>query len=230
MIMKETLKEQLIPDSFHPIERLQNFVHMGVVRNYQKGETVVLPGETIDRIIYVLSGKLTVNFLNDDGRQKLMYKAGQYSIVDRLFPLENCFVHVISEEKSKICFFTKEQLFIIFKQDDEILNEFLVNYSSKCFHFMNGSKEMALYNPSIRVLRLIHELCLTEGKVVDNVYEIDVKLSQRAISEMTGVHFVTICRVFSWLKKENILQKTTNKIIINDLERLKEIINENSKN
>lgn len=227
--MVETFIEQLIPDTFHPIEKLQNFSYMGVVRNYEKGDTVVLPGETIDRVIYVLSGKLTVNFLNDDGRQKLMYKAGKYSIVDRLFPLENCFVHVIAEERSKICFFSKEQLFMILKQDDEILNEFLVNYSSKCFHFMNGSKEMALYNPSVRVLRLLHELCVTEGKRVDDTYEIDVKLSQRAISEITGVHFVTICRVFSWLKKENILHKTTNKIIINDLERLKKLIIENSK-
>ncbi|NLI90795.1 MAG: Crp/Fnr family transcriptional regulator [Peptococcaceae bacterium] len=224
--MKNSLKEHLIPDSFHPIERLKNYVHMGTVRNYQKRDTVVLPGEAINKVIYVLSGKLSVNFLNDDGKQKLMYKAGRYSIVDRLFPLENCFVHVVSDEKSKICFFSKEQLFTIFKQDDEIIYEFIVNYSSKCFHFMNEAKEMALYNPSIRVLRLLYELCLTEGKAVDGVYEINVRLSQRAISEITGVHFVTICRVFGWLRKENILHKTTDKIVIFDLQKLKDLIND----
>jgi len=220
---------KIVPDSFHPIKKLRDYTFIGNVRSFQKGDTVVLPGETIHKVIYVLSGKLSVSFLNDDGKQKSMYTAGRYSIVDRLFPSENCFVHVVSEENSTVCFFTKEQLFFIFKQDEEIIYEFIVNYSSKCFHFMNEAKEMALYNPSIRVLRLLQELCLSEGKPVGNAFEINIRLAQKSISEITGVHYVTISKIFRWLKRENILHKTTNKITIKDLDRLKALVNENIK-
>ncbi|MGI6449972.1 MAG: helix-turn-helix domain-containing protein [Desulfitobacteriia bacterium] len=88
---------------------------------------------------------------------------------------------------------------------------------------------MALYNPSARVLRLLQELCLSEGKPVGNVYEINIRLAQKSISEITGVHYVTISKIFRWLKRENILYKTTNKITVKDLDRLKALVNENIK-
>ncbi|MGI6449973.1 MAG: cyclic nucleotide-binding domain-containing protein [Desulfitobacteriia bacterium] len=103
---------KIVPDSFHPIKKLRDYAFIGNVRGFQKGDTVVLPGEKIHKVIYVLAGKLSVSFLNDDGKQKSMYTAGRHSIVDRLFPSENCFVHVVSEENSTVCFFTKEQLFL----------------------------------------------------------------------------------------------------------------------
>lgn len=227
--MEESPKEFLLPDTFHPIKKLRNYVQMGMVRSFQKGDTVVLPGEIINKVVYVLTGKLSVSFLNDDGKQKSMYTAGKYAIVDRLFPYESCYVHVVSEENSTVCFFSKEQLFSVFKLDEEIINEFIVNYSSKCFHFMNEAKEMALYNPSARVLRLLLELALSEGRPVGNAYEINIRLAQKSISEITGVHYVTISKIFRWLKKENILHKTTHKIIIKDLDKLKAVMNENIK-
>ncbi|WP_368292960.1 Crp/Fnr family transcriptional regulator [Dehalobacter sp. TBBPA1] len=224
--MEKTNSYYILPNNFYPVKKLQNYIHMGVVRNYSKGQSVVLPGELIYKIVYVLSGRLSINFLNEDGRQKLMYYADPHTYADRLFPFDECYVHVIAEENSTVCFFSKEELFKIFQQDKEVLSDFIINYSSKCGYFMREAKEMVLYNPSVRVLRLLYELCLTQGKSVDNVYQIDIKLSQKAISEITGVHFVTISKIFGFLKKENILYKTTNKIMVIDLERLKGLVNE----
>ncbi|MGI1659248.1 MAG: Crp/Fnr family transcriptional regulator [Desulfitobacterium sp.] len=225
--VQEEVRGFLLPDTFHPNKKMQNYIQLGLVRNYAKGETVVFPGEIINKVIYVLAGRLSVSFLNEDGRQKLMYSAGKYSVVDRLFTFENCFVHVVAEKASSVCFLDKEQLFSIFRQDEEVMNDFILNYSSKCFHFMSEAKEMALYNPSVRVLRLLYELGVSEGKLFGNACEINVRLAQKSISEITGVHYVTISKIFRWLKKEGILHKTTYKITVNDLERLKELINAN---
>ncbi|MPN13976.1 hypothetical protein SDC9_161302 [bioreactor metagenome] len=113
---------------------------------------------------------------------------------------------------------------MILQHDKELLSEFITCYASKCFCFMNETKEIVLYKPSVRVLRLLYELCRTQGKLINNVYEIDVRISQRAISEITGVHFVTISKIFKCLKKENIVHKTTDKIIIYDLPKLKALM------
>ncbi|MCM1566123.1 MAG: Crp/Fnr family transcriptional regulator [Dehalobacter sp.] len=215
-----------LPNHFYPMKKLQNYINMGVVREYRKGDSIVLPGELIDRIVYVLSGKLSISFLNEDGRKKIMFYAGPYTFSDRLFPVDPCFVHVVSVEDSTVCFFSKEQLSEIFQMDKEMIFEFITSYSSKCSYFMRETHEMALYSPSARVLRLLYDLCLNQGKLVDGVYQIDVKLSQKSISEMTGIHYVTICKLFGYLRKENILHKTTNKITVFDLQGLKNLIND----
>ncbi|MCM1566802.1 MAG: Crp/Fnr family transcriptional regulator [Dehalobacter sp. 4CP] len=218
----------IVPDNFYPVKSLQKYVHMGVVRKYRKGDTISFPGEVLDRVIYVVSGKVSVYFL-EDNKQKLMYYACRYCPIDGAFGFKIGLIHVVSEENSTVCFFSKEQLFEIFRQDDEAHLEFLSNFACKCGFFMYVSKEMDLYTPTARVLRMIYELCLTKGKVVDNIYEIDIKLTQKTISEITGVHFVSVCRIFGWLKKEKIVHKTPNKIIIYDLPRLKDMINLNNK-
>ncbi|RNC62966.1 MAG: Cyclic AMP receptor-like protein [Candidatus Dichloromethanomonas elyunquensis] len=216
----------VLPGNFYPIKKLKNYTDLGMIRNYERRDSVVLPGEKIDRIIYVVSGRLSINFLNDDGRQKLMFYADPYTFADRLFQVDDCYVHVVSEEKSTVCFFAKERLLEVFQKDKEVLCEFITSYASKCGYFMREAKEMALYNSSARVLRFLYNLCLTKGKLVDNVYEINMKLPQKAISEITGVHHVTISKIFGSLKKANVLRKTSNKIIVSDVTRLKDLMNE----
>ncbi|EQB21428.1 Transcriptional regulator, Crp [Dehalobacter sp. UNSWDHB] len=210
---------------FYPMKKLQNYIHMGVIRDYRKGDSIVLPGELIDRIVYVLSGKLSISFLNEDGRKKIMFYADPYTFSDRLFPVDPCAVHVVSVENSTVCFFSKEQLSEIFQMDKEVIFEFITSYSSKCSYFMRETNEIALYGSSVRVLRLLYDLCLNQGKLVDGVYQIDVKLSQKSISEMTGIHYVTVCKLFGYLRKANILHKTTNKITVFDLQGLENLMN-----
>ncbi|WP_348980852.1 Crp/Fnr family transcriptional regulator [Dehalobacter sp. 14DCB1] len=214
----------ILPNHFYPINKLKNYLNMGIVRNYQKGDSVVSPGEIIDSVIYVISGKLGITFLTEDGKRRLMFHADAGTFTDRLFQPDDCLVDVVSEEESVVCYFSKDKLLEMFQQDKEVLCEFITSYASKCGYFMHEAKEMALYNPSVRVLRLLYKLCLTKGELVNNVYEINIKLSQKAISEMTGVHYVTVCKIFQNLREKNILRKTSNRIIIFDLKRLKDLI------
>lgn len=214
-----------LPSNFYPIKKLKNYIEMGIVRNYERKDSVVLPGEKIERIIYVVSGRLSINFLNDDGRQKLLFYADPYTFADRLFQVDDYFVHVVSEEKSTVCFFSKERLLEVLQRDNDVLCEFLTSYASKCGYFMYEAKEMALYDSSVRILRLLYKLCFTKGKIVNNSCEINIKLSLKTIADITGVHYVTISRLLGSLKKANILHKTGDKIIVSDVKRLEGLVN-----
>ncbi len=221
--MQANRSHYIVPDNFYPVKSLQKYVSEGVVCKYSKGDTIVLPGESIARVIYVHSGKVSLYFL-EEKKQKLMYYARRHGVINRLFTFGTTSSHIVAEEDSTVCFFSERQLFEIFKQDDEAHREFLINFTSKCGFFMNIAKEMDVYSPTSRILRFIGELCATQGKLVNHVYEIDLKLTQKTISEITGVHPVTVCKILGWLKKENVLQKTSKKIFIYDLPKLKELI------
>lgn len=215
----------IVPVNFYPAKSFNNYVHLGVLRKYRKGDTVVFPGESDPRVIYVVSGKLSLTFLDED-KQKLMYYAGPHCILDKCFPpIEMCLSIIVAEENSSVCFFSKETLFKIFKENDEILNEYITNLTSKCAFFMHINKEKALYSTTTRVLRFIIDLCRTRGRLVDNIYEIDIKLTQKTISEITGVHYVNVSKILGWLREEEILQKTPTKLIIYNFQRLQELTN-----
>ncbi|ACL20644.1 transcriptional regulator, Crp/Fnr family [Desulfitobacterium hafniense DCB-2] len=215
----------IVPDNFYPVRSFQKYVSEGVVCKYSRGDTIVLPGESIEKVIYVHSGKVSLYFL-EEKKEKLMYYARRHCVINRLFAFEMAALsHIVAEEDSEVCFFSERQLFEIFKQDEEAHREFLKNFTNKCGFFMNVSKEMDIYSPTSRVLRFIDELCTTQGKLVNYGYEIDLKLTQKTISEITGVHPVTVCKILGWLKEEGVLRKTSKKILIYDLPKLKKLIN-----
>ncbi|WP_368292771.1 Crp/Fnr family transcriptional regulator [Dehalobacter sp. TBBPA1] len=215
----------ILPQNFYPMLKLRDYLHLGIIRHYRKGESIVFLGETIDSIILVLSGKLGISFMHENGKQKFMYHADPYTFIDEALGIfTSSYVHVVSEEDSSVCFFEKFQFLMILHENKELLLEYITCFSSKRCYFMHEASEAVLYKPSVRILRFFYLLCNTQGKLVDNVYEIDVKISQRAISEITGVHFITVNKILRYLKKENILNKTRNKIIIYDLPQLKALI------
>jgi len=224
--MREILRCSVLPDTFYPVKKLCDYLDFGSQHSYRKGEAVLLPDEVLGKIIFVLSGRLKVSTITSDGREKFIYSAGQYCFMDRLFSFEEDNILIMAVEDSKVCFFTKEQLLMIFKQDEELIIDVLRNFSSKVYYFLNQTNELNLYSPSVRILRLLYELYESKGKYKNNTWEINISLPNKSISEITGLHFVTVSKIFGYLKKQKILKKTKTKIIIYDAERLKSLVDE----
>ncbi|TCX53492.1 Crp/Fnr family transcriptional regulator [Dehalobacter sp. 14DCB1] len=212
-----------IPDTFYPVEKLQKFIHLGIVKSYAKGSAITLPGDREPMLIYVLSGKVQIKMVTEDGRERLHYFCGKNGILCKLFPMNHDNSYITAIEKCSVCFFTEEQLKAIFQIDDDIFFEILKNTFSKSLYFMMQTVEMELFNPTIRIVRLIYGLCISNGIPVGNSYEVRLELSQRTISEISGVHHVTISKVLGYLEKQKIIEKKKGKIIIHDLDRLKEL-------
>jgi CRP-like cAMP-binding protein len=224
--MEEILKNYVLPDTFYPVCKLKNYIHLGSQHSYYKGETVLLPDEVLGKIIFVVSGKLNVSKITDDGRERFIYSGGQYCFMDRLFTFENDHMLIVAGEDSRVCFFSKEQLLTVFKQDEEIIIDVLRHYDSKVYYFMNLSNEINLYSPSVRLLRLFYELNQSKGEYYNGVWEVEIELTNKKISEITGLHHVTVSKILGSLKKEGILKKRKNKIVIYDLEKLKDRLEE----
>ena len=80
------------------------------------------------------------------------------------------------------------------------------------------------FSADIRILQLIYHIALERGIYRDGRYEVNIKLTQKTISEITGVHFVTVSRCLKQLKEMGIAEKVKNGFIIHDLERLNQLI------
>lgn len=220
------LSRPVLPASFYPIPKIKEYVNLGIVRSYAKGSAVVLPGESTRRMIYVISGKIRVNMVTGDGREKLIYSEGAHSLLGRLFKTNINDFHIVAQTECTVCFFTQEDLKEIFRQDEDLIFEVLKNYTAKVSYFMQHIRDMDFYTPSVRIMRLLLELCRKQGKLVGNTYEIKIDLSQKNIAEITGAHYVTVSKVLGCLKKQGIAYKAKDTIYIYDLDKLEKLIDE----
>ncbi|MCM1566771.1 Crp/Fnr family transcriptional regulator [Dehalobacter sp. 4CP] len=209
-----------IPDTFFEVERLQEFINLGTVKTYAKGSAVMWPGDKCSSLIYVVSGRLRVNKLLDDGRERLVYFTGKHGLVGKLYETCND-SYAIALEDSKVCFFSKEQLKKIFSLNDEIPFDIIRNYLSKTSYYMKQAAEIDYFNPAVRIVRLFYELYIANGVKTGDHYEINIQLSLENISEITGTHYVTASKVIGWLRKNKVMEKKRKKIIIYDAEKLK---------
>ncbi|TCX50765.1 Crp/Fnr family transcriptional regulator [Dehalobacter sp. 12DCB1] len=219
--MEEDLKklDVVVPDTFFPVEKLVKYTHLGSVKTYPKGSTVVFPGDRMLTLGYVIYGRLKINLFIEDEREKLMYFAGKYCILSLLFT-EFSGIYAVATEDSQVCFFTEQQIRQIFCIDDDIVIDVLKNYQSKINYYVKQVTEMDYFNPTVRVVRLLYKLCLASGIEVNDCIEINIDLSMKDISEITGTHYVTVSKVLGWLRRQNILEKKKSKIIIRDLPKL----------
>lgn len=214
-----------IPDTFFPVERFERHIQSGTVKTFSRGSAVLLPGESASALIYIISGKVRINKMIDDGRERLAYYAGRHGVVGRLY--ETCNeIYIITMEDCRVCFFSPQQLKDIFHRDEELIFDLIRNYLAKVSYFMKQTAEIDYFNPTIRVIRLLYELMIATGIRGEDSIEIPTELSLTDISEITGTHYVTVSKVFGCLKKQKIAEKKKNKIIIYDVEKLKNLTQE----
>ncbi|MGI1659255.1 MAG: Crp/Fnr family transcriptional regulator [Desulfitobacterium sp.] len=224
--LKRIIQDPLIPETFHRVEQLEQVVHLARTRTYAKGTIILAQGMEFDEILYVQKGCLAVSMGADDGHQKFLFHISEGSIVLPTFLGEYHEMQIHAVKNSTISFFKVEQILDISRQDERIMLDVLQNLLTKVYYFMGQARDLNFYRPSSRVFRLLYNLCINEGQQVGDHYEINFSLTQKTIGEITGTHYVTVCKLFQLLDKQGILTKSKDKMIIYDLERLKSLINE----
>ena len=214
----------VLPDSIYTTPKLKQYCNFGSTLNYKKGEAVFKPGDILNRLGYILSGTVRVAMVSDDGQEQLLYTAGPGNLLGLLFGRKDEPTYVTALESCTICFFTGEQIKAVCAHDPDVILELLHNNIQKTGYFMSQLASRKWFSADIRILQLIYHIALERGIYRDGRYEVNIKLTQKTISEITGVHFVTVSRCLKQLKEMGIAEKVKNGFIIHDLERLNQLI------
>lgn len=224
--VRRMYQEPIIPDAFHRIEQLDRFLHLARTRTYDKGSIIVSQGTKFEEFIYVQKGCLVVSMGTDDGDQKFLFHINEGSIGQAAFLGEYHEVQIQAAKNSMVSFFTVKQILEIIRQDEKTFLDLMQNIASKTYYFMSQARDLNFYRPSSRVLRLLYNLCMAEGKFMGDCYIIQSNMTQKTIGNITGTHHVTVCKLLNVLEKQHILKKTKDEIIVYDLNKLKNMINE----
>jgi len=197
------------------------------VNHFKKGTIICDKDDEINRLYFVVKGKVKVYTITPEGRKLILRFINPLAIVGDIELIQNSKAHNVVEVCSDV-----ETISISFEVirktmlHDPIFMSFLLENIantlkvSTCFTSLN-----LLYPVEVRVASYLLSISTdSTGKV--NREDID-SVSVSSIADFIGVSYRHVIRVLQKFYKENLIEKKNGAILIKDFCKMKEIAKNN---
>ncbi|UZW13911.1 Crp/Fnr family transcriptional regulator [Clostridium pasteurianum] len=209
-------------------EVLQKIIELQNIKKYKKGEIIFYEGDKGEAFFFVKSGKVKIYKTSFDGRDITLNILGEGSIFAEvtLFNDINYPATVEVLENSEIGMILNKDIEKMILNNTILALQIIKVLTKRLYRSQKTLKEMAFSDTYNRISRTLLDLCERHGKETELGIEIDINITRQDIANMVGTSRETVSRIISELKKENILDTYSKKIIIIDKSKLRECIDE----
>jgi CRP-like cAMP-binding protein len=176
-------------------------------RHFEKDQVILFEKDTNRFMYVVLSGRVKVVRIADDGREILMafHRApesfGEISLIDQ----KTNPAAVIAVEKSQIAIISRENFHMILATQAKVMNKLLVLLAERLreswekIHFLNFN------NASQRISALFRMLSGGPAAPQEEETVLDLKMTHQEIASMCGLTRETVTRVLDRWQKDRLL-------------------------
>lgn len=191
----------------------------------KKGQQFIIEGAPVNGLFFILKGKVKVFRTGINGKEQIVRFAKEGEIIGhRGFGTEEYYsIGSIALEDTVLCYFPKEVLQEALKETPEFTYSLMLFYANE----LNRSESKVKSISQMTVRERIVDMLLYVNRKFGNLKGfIDLPLSRREYADYAGTTEEQVIRVFSALKKENLISARGKKIGIIDVNLLKREINE----
>ena len=188
-------------------------------QTFHKGDYLWKPGQTYEKIHYIISGAAIHFADHESGRRRIISFHGAGTVFPGYhqydYKIELSLV-TIALSDMKVLEFTKEQFQNMF-ETNTALSEQVVNWNSMYINRFLFEIVHQEYNPSfVKICNLLYLLTINQpscsGLVID--------MTQEELSEILGLSRIQVTRGLSELRNQNIISTTRGKVHVVDLPAL----------
>jgi CRP-like cAMP-binding protein len=199
---------------------LLRVVKLGTSQKYKKGNIVVLEQESGAALFVIISGKVKVVRMDEDGREVILSMFGPGEFFGEMSLLDGL------ARSASVVATVKSELFMIHRRDFlELLNEFptvtislLAELAMRLRKADMQIKSLSLKDAEGRVANVMLILADDVGIFRKGKVEIDDLPLQQDIANMAGTSRETVSRMIHLFIESGEVQIKGNKLIINDYE------------
>jgi CRP/FNR family cyclic AMP-dependent transcriptional regulator len=189
------------------------------------GVRITSPDEEAERLYIVKRGRVRLYRLTPDGKQLTLDILDKGRVVGRMSWLGQELTDAYAEaiEDAVICSFTPDELRRLIDRFPGIgLN--IIRYLSDRLAASERERElMAFRTVEERLATRLLELAERFGRPSDGGVAIDARLTQQELADMIGTSRETLATTISALRERSVLEMHNQRIVIRDLERLREL-------
>lgn len=198
----------------------------GKVTNvYKKGSTIFHHTYPTFGLYCMSSGKVKISKFGNNGKESIVRIAGPGDVIGHrsLFSTEHFSATATVIEEAKICFFNKNLIFKLLKEDKSLGINLIRRLTKEMGEAEATTAAMAQKDVSERLAGFFMNLLQSYGVEEENRTLINIRLTREEIASMIGTANETVIRSISKFKKIGILEQDEKKLYIINKELLKEV-------
>jgi CRP-like cAMP-binding protein len=206
-------------------QELDKIAALGVRKKYKKGSIILLEEETGAALFVIITGKVKIVRMDDDGREVILSILGESDFFGEMAILDGL------TRSASVVATSKSELFMIHRRDFlKLLNDYpmvaialLRELTGRLRKADTQIKSLSLKDAAGRVANVVLQLADEVGMFRKGRVEIDELPLQQDLANMAGTSRETISRMIHKFIKKGYLQLQGNKLIINDYESFKNL-------
>lgn len=193
----------------------------------KKGQQFIIEGAPVNGLFFILNGKVKVFRTGINGKEQIVRFAKNGEIIGhRGFGTEEYYsIGAVALEDTALCYFSKDALQKILKEHPEFTYDMMLFYANELNK--SESKVKSLSQMTVRE-RVVDTLLYINRKFGAVGGFLNLPLSRKEYADYAGTSEEQVIRVFSALKKEDLIIAKGKKIGIQDIELLKREISEHN--
>ncbi|WP_136481298.1 Crp/Fnr family transcriptional regulator [Cognatitamlana onchidii] len=193
----------------------------------KKGQQFIMEGAPVNGLFFILKGTVKVFRTGINGREQIVRFAKEGEIIGhRGFGTEEYYsIGAIALQDSVLCYFSKDSLQSKLLETPKFAYDMMLFYANELNRSENKVKSISQMTVRERV---IDSLLYIHRKFGDLNGYLNLPLSRREYADYAGTTEEQVIRVFSALKKEDLITAKGKKIGINDVRMLKQEISDHN--
>jgi CRP/FNR family transcriptional regulator, cyclic AMP receptor protein len=191
------------------------------VQRISKGDILFLERDSVDKIYFVLRGKVTMYRLVEEGHKRVIYilNAGEF-INEVIFDGLPASISCEAFEDSEILWFYKNDLLEIMSTDFEFTHTIINSMGKKIRRLYRQLKNTVPLKIDKKVAAKLWMLSKNYGRQVEEGTLIDLDISITYIASMLGSARETVSKCMTKLEKEGLIKYMNKKIVVIDRKAL----------
>ena len=202
---------------------LQKIVKLGIRQKYKRGNIVVLEQESGAALFVIVSGKVKVVRMDEDGREVIlsMFGPGEFFGEMSLLDGQARSASVVATMKSELFMIHRRDFLKLLHEHPQVAISLLGELTTRLRKADTQIKSLSLKDASGRVANVILMLADDIGVFRKGKVEIDELPLQQDMANMAGTSRETVSRMLHQFVREGHLLLEGNKLTINDYEEFR---------
>lgn len=183
------------------------------IREYSKGQAILLEEDTNKYMYSVLSGEVKVFYTTSEGKESIVAfhgvgeSFGEISLIDQ----QTIPATVVAVQKSVVLIISRDDFFEIIRTQPKVMHKLLLLLTGRLRLAWNQVRMLHFKDASYRVMTSIKDLSVERGEPVPKGILLKMRLTHQNIADMTGLTRETVTRIIDKWKKQGLLSIDKNR-------------------
>lgn len=183
------------------------------IREFKKGQVILLEEDTNKYMYSVLSGEVKVFYTTREGKESIVAfhgvgeSFGEISLIDQ----QTIPATVVAMQSSVVLIIGRDDFFEIIRTQPKVMHKLLLLLTGRLRLAWNQVRMLHFKDASYRIMTSIKDLATERGESVPEGVLLKMRLTHQNIADMTGLTRETVTRIIDKWKKQGLLSIDENR-------------------